>query len=929
MMGDLNARHTQFDDHSSNHYGNELIRFCDRTGFERVKPRTGQWTFLAEGRKSIVDHVLCNEAALQYGAWCRVEEDLFVGATDHSLIKGELSRPVAPQPSGGEIPRPWNRRRLHDPEVRERFNAQLNLGLEQLVQDIDRMCADESLPAQHRADRLYDLFMAWMDEAMRKEVGRVRRRSRPDDFMTSDLAIKEGRLEDARRALLRLPVDDVGTYLAKLDYQEAKKTLESAICKRKEAKFREFAEGLRTMELPEQLRLIHSIKNSRQRAGGGLLKSDPRRLAEYREHFARQYANRNESPLGPEAAPPHFDQICPSPFCPETIRLHLRAAPAGKATGNSGLPMEALKAAGEVVELPLALLFNFFWKHAVVPQAWCFARIQPVPKKGDLTKISNYRPISLTDVLRRLYETVMLGMVNASIGRLSLEQGGFRHRRGTIDQIAVLQEWALQAKAEKRARYMAFLDIKAAYDQVDRAILWKKLAAKGMPKNLLEVLQALFDNNTSAVAVEGSQSAGFQLESGLLQGSPISPVLYSVFIDDLVDDLNSLVGEDRMLVGGRRLRCLLYADDIVLLSTSESDLHQLLQICEEHSFRNRYRFGVRKCEVVTSRNLSAEATIYGETLQVSEVFTYLGVPIRADGIDWHLHFTRIGAKALAAAHFFKSLGCNGMGFDLITSLRIYRSFVRPVMEYCLCLSPLRYAKLVDRWYGRCLKVMTSMPTATSHAAIGMFSELHPALVRMKKLQFKFAMRSRGRGEEFGMHFALKAFRGRALKNSVFASWSTNEILVKRDAARNHAVLTRSEPQLPPVDDILDELLDHSLQSLSSCFIFRGSTHGKRKKWRKNFSLLGRSEQRQILLWVCNLSAGKWKLCRHCLLERATKGHLERCVFRGFRFASRGGPSWTEERLREAEDPISLLGLVTAIETMVGGRTTNGFCTEPP
>jgi hypothetical protein len=69
------------------------------------------------------------------------------------------------------------------------------------------------------------------------------------------LSLEQGRFRHQRRVRVR--------------YQEAKKTPEIAIFKRKEAKFREFAEGLRTMELPEQLRLIHSIKNSRQLGLGG------------------------------------------------------------------------------------------------------------------------------------------------------------------------------------------------------------------------------------------------------------------------------------------------------------------------------------------------------------------------------------------------------------------------------------------------------------------------------------------------------------------------------------------------------------------------------------------------------------------------------------------------------------------------------------
>ena len=62
------------------------------------------------------------------------------------------------------------------------------------------------------------------------------------------------------------------------------------------------------------------------------------------------------------------------------------------------------------------------------------ARIQPIPKKGDLTMISSYRPIALTEVLRRVFEGMLVAIVSANVEPLALEQGVFRRGRGTLDQ---------------------------------------------------------------------------------------------------------------------------------------------------------------------------------------------------------------------------------------------------------------------------------------------------------------------------------------------------------------------------------------------------------------------------------------------------------------------------------------------------------------
>ena len=78
-----------------------------------------------------------------------------------------------------------------------------------------------------------------------------------------------------------------------------------------------------------------------------------------------------------------------------------------------------------------------------------------MPKKGDLTKISNYRPISLTEVGRKLFESMLLPAVTDIVEPLSVEQGGFRAHRGTMDQVATLNEWICQSVALKRDRFMA------------------------------------------------------------------------------------------------------------------------------------------------------------------------------------------------------------------------------------------------------------------------------------------------------------------------------------------------------------------------------------------------------------------------------------------------------------------------------------------
>jgi hypothetical protein len=155
-----------------------------------------------------------------------------------------------------------------------------------------------------------------------------------------------------------------------------------------------------------------------------------------------------------------------------------------------------------------------------------------------------------------------------------------------------------------------------------------------MPPTLLQVLKGLFNDSRAFIAINGSQSPSFPLISGVLQGSPLSRVLYSLFINDHVQDLNQLKappGATRL--AGRLFQCLLYANDIVVLSNSEVDARRMLHAAEFHSLRNRYKFGIAKCQVISSKAVGPFHT-YSQSLQFVDEFVYLGVPFNVDGIAW-------------------------------------------------------------------------------------------------------------------------------------------------------------------------------------------------------------------------------------------------------------------------------------------------------
>ena len=121
----------------------------------------------------------------------------------------------------------------------------------------------------------------------------------------------------------------------------------------------------------------------------------------------------------------------------------------------------------------LVSLFRLCWYWSIVPKVWCSAQVIPIYKKGDPLDPANFRPISLTSVFRKLMELCLSSALEDASPNLDPAQGGFRRQRSALDHALCLQELCIKHRlAHHRVPpILAFLDIKSAYDTVDRDII--------------------------------------------------------------------------------------------------------------------------------------------------------------------------------------------------------------------------------------------------------------------------------------------------------------------------------------------------------------------------------------------------------------------------------------------------------------------------
>ena len=155
--------------------------------------------------------------------------------------------------------------------------------------------------------------------------------------------------------------------------------------------------------------------------------------------------------------------------------------------------------------------------------------------KGERSDPDNYRGITLLSCMGKLFTALLnyrLTKYLDATGTIGDEQAGFRHGYSTIDHIFTLHAIIdLYLRRGKRL-YIAFIDYRKAFDFVDRVSLWDKMIAMGINGNFLHIIYNLYEKAKSCVKSEGRLSDYFTCNTGVRQGENLSPLLFSIFLND-------------------------------------------------------------------------------------------------------------------------------------------------------------------------------------------------------------------------------------------------------------------------------------------------------------------------------------------------------------------------------------------------------------
>ncbi|GIZ00480.1 retrovirus-related Pol polyprotein from type-1 retrotransposable element R2 [Caerostris extrusa] len=217
-------------------------------------------------------------------------------------------------------------------------------------------------------------------------------------------------------------------------------------------------------------------------------------------------------------------------------------------------------------------VFNCCIHLRAIPLSWKESTTILLPKSGDVTCPTNWRPIALGNTAYKLFMKCLAARLQAWCTKhdvLSPSQKGFTPFDGVMEHNFVLQRRIEKARATKSSICLAFLDISNAFGSLPHSAIRDCLAAIGVGDTFLDLIVAAYSNCTTNILSNDASTAAISIKCGVKQGCPLSGILFNLCIDPVIRAVQGDASQHRVLA---------YADDLVLLADTPQQLQDNIDL---------------------------------------------------------------------------------------------------------------------------------------------------------------------------------------------------------------------------------------------------------------------------------------------------------------------------------------------------------------
>lgn len=409
---------------------------------------------------------------------------------------------------------------------------------------------------------------------------------------------------------------------------------------------------------------------------GVLSSSEQESVNQFATHFSSVYTKSSINDDSCNLDIPCFDLPNNCSFTQRDVFHKLTCLRNVSSIGPDGISGDFLYNLRHVISFPLWVLFHLSLDQGIFPDIWKISSLTPIPKSNNSTEIENYRPIAILSHISKIFEALVLNDIQPSVNSSVLvdEQHGFRPGRSTVTCNLTLCNYIFSSFNDNAQVDVIYTDFSKAFDSVNHRFLLHILRSSGFGEPLLSWFESFLTNRTQWVKLFDVKSKLFIATSGVPQGGHLSPLLFSLYVNNAQSIL-------------RHSRLLCFADDMKLYkiirttedcSLLQSDLDRFVSWSESLDLA----LNIDKCHSMSFTRTRSPIinTYFINEVGVSSVDSIrdLGF-IFTPSLSPRSHINNITCKAYKLLGFIRRVSGE---FKLTNSLKsLYCALVRPILEY--------------------------------------------------------------------------------------------------------------------------------------------------------------------------------------------------------------------------------------------------------
>ena len=396
--------------------------------------------------------------------------------------------------------------------------------------------------------------------------------------------------------------------------------------------------------------------------------------------FNKQYVSVFTRINGPPPPIHNTNDSCLSDvtITPWKVKKVILGLKAGSAPGPDGISPLFLKKTVDIISIPLAHIFNQSLATGEVPQGWRDSNISPIFKAGSKKSPSNYRPVSLTSIISRVFEKIIFQQLQEymeATEALPPNQHGFRQGKSCVTNLLEFFDKVTKLLDQKQPVDLIYLDFSKPFDKVSHQFLLHKLESIGVSGKLLTWISNWLRDRRQRVGINGKYSDWETVLSGVPQGSVLGVILFLIYIMDISNG-STLIAPHSIIST--------FADDTKLAQSIHSQqgvdqLQSLLDNLASWSEKWAMPFNASKCTVLhlgynnNKNSYSINDTSLSPTLCQKDLGVQIHQSLKpASHINYAVNKAQSVMRLIGSTFSYKSK-------DIL--IKLYKSHIRCHLEY--------------------------------------------------------------------------------------------------------------------------------------------------------------------------------------------------------------------------------------------------------